>query len=176
MRGIAVAGGLSGIGTHEDLEIALRGACRTQHQPAQPLALLLIEIDYYRPYQAFCGIAAGDDCLDAVAAAILETAREPDSQAFACGPGRFALLVPDTNQRQAERLGAEIRFQVEALVIPHPRSPVARFVTVSIGIAAAHSDSNAEELIREAEFTLDRGQTLGHDRRRTRVHKWAASV
>jgi diguanylate cyclase (GGDEF)-like protein len=158
MQGIAIAGGLSGIGCREDFNVALACAWRAHQQ--QPLSLLLIEIDLYQQYQSICGIAAGDDCLDAIAAAILETARLPGAQAFAWGTGRFALLLPQAEQRQAERLAAEIRFQVEALLISHPRSPVSRYVSVSIGIAAAtpQAEIAAVSLSREAEAALSRAR------------------
>ena len=153
---IAVAGGLAGVGCREDFSLALNRHWRSHERSGQPLSLLITEIDYFCQYQWACGITASDECLDSIATAILESIRQPAAQVFAWGPGRFAVSLPETSMLEANRVADEIRFQSAALVVPHPCSPVARSITVTVGLATARPASGVSPmtLVRDAELGL----------------------
>ncbi len=168
METIAIAGGLAGIGCREDFGIALERHWKFHERSGSPLSLLLVEIDFFQQYQAACDIAASDDCLDAVAAAIVENARQPGAVAFAWGAGLFAVILPETGALEAEWVASEICFQAEALVIPHPRSPIGRTVTISVGLATARPSTGVSpmSLARDAELALLRTRERCRGQRR----------
>ncbi len=153
---IAIAGGLAGVGCREEFGLALSRQWRYHERTGQPLSLVLAEIDYFCQYQWSCGISASDDCLDSIATAILESVRQPAAQAFAWGPGRFAVLLPETSRLEADRIAEEIRFQSGALMIPHPCSPLARSITVTVGVGTTRPSTGISpaSLARDAESSL----------------------
>ncbi len=165
------AWGLAGIGNREEFEYELVRQRKQHERRRLPLSLLLVEIDFFLQFNAANGLPASDECLDCLAEVLADTTRHrPDARAFVCGPERFAVLLPQTDADQAEQLAEEIRFQCESLVIPHPRSPVARHVTVSVGAATEIPTGRApSRLVRYAESALtqvkDRGRNrVGHAR------------
>ncbi len=160
------ARGLAGIGNREEFEYELLRQRKQHERRRVPLSLLLVEIDYFRQFNAVSGLPASDECLDCLAEVLADTMRRrPEATAFVRGPEQFAVLLPETDAAQAEQLAEEIRFQSESLVIPHPRSPVSRHVTVSVGTASeipARQDS-ASRLLTDAEAALAHAKERGRN-------------
>jgi diguanylate cyclase (GGDEF)-like protein len=161
---IHVIAGLSGIGCRRDFDSKL--ADLTADGPIGRSAVIFVDIDFFGTYQFACGIAACDQCLDAVADCLIETTRRFGASSYAYGPGRFAVLLPEADEAGAERVAREIHFQVGGLVIEHPRSPVSRSVSVSVGLAVGRLDSPSAQaaLLSEAETALKSAQASGRDR------------
>lgn len=157
--------GLCGIGCHRDLDRKLAELTKWKTADSRS-AVILVEIDFFSNYQFACGIAACDQCLDAVADCLLETTRRFGAICYAYGAGRFAVLLPEADELVAERVAREIHFQVGGLVIDHPRSPVSRSVSVSVGLAVGTLDSkNAPAaILAEAEIALRAAHAAGRDR------------
>ena len=159
---ITIAGGLAGVDCREDFSQALSRQWRIHERSGQPLSLAMVEIDYFCQFQWACGISTSDECLDAIATAIIESVRQPAAQVFAWGPGRFAVLLPETSRLEADRIAEEIRFQAGALLIPHPCSPLARSVTVTAGLATARPSTGISplSLSRDAEQGLVQARAI----------------
>ncbi len=157
---------LAVIGSPGDFQDTLAEVWQSQTQKRSSLALLMVEIDFFDPYQFACGLAASEHCLEAVAEVLLETTRRAGARVFVDGAARFAVLVPGADDRAAERLAAEIHFQVGGLVITHPRSPVSRSVSVSVGLATQLPDaqSSPRELVEAAKAALAGARAGGRDR------------
>jgi diguanylate cyclase (GGDEF)-like protein len=159
------APGLAGIGNREEYECELMRQRKLHEQRGMPLSLLVIEIDLFPQFHAANGLPASDECLDRLAEAISDSARCGGATAFVGGPGRFTVLLPETDAREAERIAEEIRFQSESLVISHPRSPVSRYLTVSIGVATAQGGESRRGLLR---IQRDAESALAHARQQGR--------
>jgi diguanylate cyclase (GGDEF)-like protein len=61
------------------------------------------------------------------------------------GGEEFAILLPGFDRERAFGFAEQVRADVEALHIPHPESPVAPWVTISLG-GATHTPSESEEV------------------------------
>jgi diguanylate cyclase (GGDEF)-like protein len=158
--------GLTGVGSRSDFQSALCDAWRNGQREGSPLALLLVEIDFFDPYQFACGLAASETCLESVADVLLEITCRVHAQIFVDGPARFAVLVPGATPTAAARLADEIHFQVGGLVITHPRSPVSRSVSVSVGVSCEtpQSGRTSRQLYEAAARALTGARTAGRDR------------
>jgi len=99
----------------------------------QPVALLMFDIDFFKQYNDNYGHVAGDSCLQQVAAILKKSAQRATDIAARYGGEEFILLLGNTSatalQGIAEDIGANIR---EAHIV-HASSPVAGYVTCSIG-------------------------------------------
>jgi diguanylate cyclase (GGDEF)-like protein/PAS domain S-box-containing protein len=102
----------------------------------QPLSLIVLDVDHFKLYNDTLGHAAGDLCLQQVAAALQSRALRGTDLAARYGGEEFVLLFAETSLDTAEALAEAIRAQVEALKLPHPRSPTSPWLTVSIGVAS----------------------------------------
>lgn len=106
----------------------LRRECR-------PMAVLFIDVDYFKPYNDTYGHAAGDECLTAIGGVLQQAARRPGDLAARYGGEEFVVILPGTEVAGAREVAERILADVDKLRIPHAASQVATHVTVSIGLA-----------------------------------------
>jgi len=102
---------------------------------AQPLSLVVLDVDHFKLYNDTLGHAAGDICLQKVAQALQGHALRPTDLAARYGGEEFVLLFAETPGDAAARLAEAIRATVEGLQLPNPRSPTSPWLTVSVGVA-----------------------------------------
>lgn len=102
---------------------------------AQPLSLVVLDVDHFKLYNDTLGHAAGDVCLQKVAQALQDHAARPTDLAARYGGEEFVLLFGETPADSAVRLAEMIRAAVEALQLPNPRSTTSPWLTVSVGVA-----------------------------------------
>jgi two-component system cell cycle response regulator len=102
----------------------------------QPLSLIVLDVDHFKLYNDTLGHAAGDLCLQQVAAALQSRALRGTDLAARYGGEEFVLLFAETALDTAVSLAEAIRAQIEALKLPHPCSSTSQWLTVSIGVAS----------------------------------------
>ena len=124
-----------------------------------PLALLMVDVDHFKAYNDQYGHLAGDQALQAVAAAIKSQARAYDHVAR-YGGEEFAVILPDTQVADTRAVAERIRQAVQALQGLH------RPVTVSVGAAMAEAKTDPADLVNRADQALYQAKQAG----RNRVH------
>jgi diguanylate cyclase (GGDEF)-like protein/PAS domain S-box-containing protein len=102
---------------------------------AEPLSLIVLDVDHFKLYNDTLGHAAGDACLRKVAEALQSHALRPTDLAARYGGEEFVLLFAETAAENALHLAEVIRAHIEGLMVPNPRSPTSKWITVSIGVA-----------------------------------------
>ena len=101
-----------------------------------PLALMLIDIDHFKPYNDFYGHQAGDECLRQVAQCLMRCARRPLDVTTRYGGEEFAIILYDAQREHVEEVSRKLQIAIEVLGIRHHASPSHRKrLTVSIGAA-----------------------------------------
>ncbi|MFZ5534388.1 MAG: diguanylate cyclase domain-containing protein [Pseudomonadota bacterium] len=137
-------------------------------QPAdlEDLALILIDVDHFKPYNDRYGHPVGDECLRRVAQAINGAISRASDLVARYGGEEFVVLLPGTPSAGAGRVAERIRQAVEALAIPHGASPVSDHVTISLGVAATDQAPGAtpEALIQAADVALYQAKQAGRNR------------
>lgn len=120
------------------------------------LAMILFQIDAMDSYREVFGRHTADACLRKVGHAISGALHRCGDLAARFDTDRFAALVGGGSESEVEAFAADIANRVRGLAIHHPRSAVARFVTVSTGVAAMvpTGDEPAGELLERAERAL----------------------
>ena len=99
------------------------------------IALLLIDVDHFKPYNDRYGHQAGDQALRRVAQVVQGFARRPLDIAARYGGEEFVLALFDLNADNVSEMSDQLRKSIHALNITHEDSPTALFVTASIGVA-----------------------------------------
>ncbi|MFB2894982.1 diguanylate cyclase domain-containing protein [Aerosakkonemataceae cyanobacterium BLCC-F50] len=130
------------------------------------LSLIMCDVDYFKLYNDNYGHLAGDFCLQEVAKAIRETVNRPADLVARYGGEEFAVILPNTSAETAFDIAERIRTKVKGLQIAHCKSPIAQYVTLSLGVSSIvpHRESSPEELIATADRALYRAKEQGRDR------------
>ncbi len=109
------------------------------------LALLICDVDYFKPYNDTYGHLEGDTCLRRIAQAIDTSLQRPSDIVARYGGDEFVILLPNTNIDGALHLADEIRVQTNQLKIKHEHSRIADYVTVTIGVCSGFPDESLPE-------------------------------
>lgn len=131
-----------------------------------PLAVAMVDIDGFKPYNDHYGHPAGDECLRRVAAVLRTVAQRAGEMAARYGGEEFVLVLPGLGPEEATALAERLAQGVRALDVPHaPTSGFAR-VTVSVGVASLvpRLGDSAEGLLRAADLALYKAKQQGRDR------------
>jgi len=135
LKDISYLDGLTGVPNRRKLEEHLSREWDRAKKSGQPLSLLMVDIDFFKRYNDLLGHLEGDECLRKVAQEINRHVRSGMDLVARYGGEEFAVVLPETNGKQAQSIAERIRKDVENLRIPHPASKVSRYITVSVGVA-----------------------------------------
>lgn len=136
--------------------------CREQ----VPLSLIMCDIDCFKSYNDTYGHLGGDACLQQVAQAISFSVKRSADLVARYGGEEFAVILPNTPAASAVSVAEQIRINVKALQIPHIKSCVMPYVTISLGVATMvpDSESTSASLIAAADRALYQTKAFGRDR------------
>lgn len=163
MQDLAMVDELTGLKNRraffDDAEPAVAAARRR----SQPIAVALLDLDFFKAVNDTYGHAAGDVVLKEVARRITSTLRE-EQIVGRLGGEEFVALLPDTSPAQALVAIERVRKAIGSTPIPLPGGGPAITVTVSGGIAPLLEDDGLESVIDLADKAMYRAKGLGRDR------------
>lgn len=164
---LAQEDGLTGLMNRRAFDMALDEECRRASRLRSPLSMVLIDLDAFKAYNDRLGHQAGDTCLRTVSEAIAAASRRAGELVARYGGEELAVIIPGDLPDSVTRQAQHLRTLVQELAIPHPGSPVAPVVTVSLGVAFGPLDADVtpSDLLSAA----DRALYLAKQRGRNRV-------
>ncbi|MGD9620787.1 MAG: GGDEF domain-containing protein [Mycolicibacterium sp.] len=112
---------------------------------SKPVAILMVDIDFFHHYNEAYGHSSGDAVLIRIASIMRWSARRKTDLAVRYGGEEFLIVLPDARHDHAQRVADLIHEQVRDLNIEHSGSPVAPILTVSIGMLALAKATAAAE-------------------------------
>jgi len=136
--------GLTGLFNRRYFDDNLQKEWKQAMRNQSPLALLLIDIDYFKNYNDLYGHLAGDDCLRTVAMVLYEALLRPIDIVARYGGAVFAAILPDTDGNGAVMVARRMLAGVAALKIDHPGSMGGDHLTVSIGASCLLPDTKTD--------------------------------
>lgn len=133
---LSMIDGLTGIANRRRFDQQLMADWRRMAAECRPLALLMVDADAFKPLNDASGHLYGDECLRELARICGAFVGGEDDLVARFGGEELVLLLPDRDIEAATAIAEALRVAVEAQAMPHPASPVAPHVTVSVGVAA----------------------------------------
>ncbi len=171
LREISDTDGLTRINNRRYFDEVFKIEYKRAFRERQPLAVLLIDIDYFKMVNDKYGHQVGDECLIEVAKTILACIRRPPDIAARYGGEEFVVALPNTALDGAIRVAETInrRFDENAITA----RDIELKIRVSIGVACTvpASKDSADELLKRADELLYQAKENG----RNRV-EWIAST
>lgn len=130
------------------------------------LTIFLCDIDALGVYNDTFGRQAGDSVIRRVGRALWSGLRRASDLLSRVEEGRFVGFSVGMSEEEALRHGQTLVTRVRDLHMHHPRSPVGRVVTVSVGVASVLPDptTSPEHLLKLGQQALEHARALGRDR------------
>lgn len=129
-------------------------------------AVLMIDVDYFKPYNDHYGHGKGDECLIHIAGSLQNTLQRPNDMVFRYGGEEFVVLLQDIDREGVRKVAENLLASVHSLNITHEYSSLQPYVTISVGIAFKDHDCTIgkEALIKMADDALYDAKEHGRDR------------
>ncbi|MBB2495697.1 GGDEF domain-containing protein [Aquipseudomonas ullengensis] len=129
----------------------------------QPLCMLMLDVDHFKPYNDQHGHLAGDYALCLVAHTLRNQLRPKDSMAR-YGGEEFVILLPEIDEVEGRSIGERLRQSLEQVSSFYSPVGVLPGVTVSIGLAQMQPKDSLEALIARADSALYSAKQQGRNR------------
>ena len=131
--------------------------------PTSVLALGMLDVDFFKPFNDTLGHEAGDQALRQVGAVLAGQTRR-DVRCYRYGGEEFAIVFTAIAVPHADRILRRILEEIAALGLGHPASPLG-IVTVSAGLARRYdADTDLATLVRTADRQLYAAKASGRNR------------
>ena len=166
MRKLVFLDGLTGVFNRRYFDQQLAVETARSQRSRSPLALIMLDVDFFKRYNDHYGHQAGDDCLRDIAATLKESLRRPADLVARYGGEEFACILPDTAYDDALLIAADLEKNVRLRNIPHAASQVSDVVTISLGVAGQPGNvtSDAAVLLALADAQLYCAKNAGRAR------------
>lgn len=130
-----------------------------------PIAMLIIDVDYFKEYNDHYGHRLGDEILCKIAEVLVNQIRESVDFVGRYGGDEFIAILNNTNTGSAEKIANRMMEGVRNLNIQHKHSPTHPYITISIGVASVlpSKDVTIEDLIDRADKALYHAKGLGRN-------------
>jgi diguanylate cyclase (GGDEF)-like protein len=157
---------LTGIPNRRRFTVALEDAWRRSLRSKTPIAVLMIDIDFFKGINDLHGHAYGDECLTTVARALGQQMRQTDDLLARYGGEEFVVLLSETGDQGAMAVAERMHSAVAALDVLNHASPFERRMTVSVGIglSSPRLGINTAGLMEIADLALYEAKNLGRNR------------
>ncbi len=160
--------GLTGIPNRRCFDEIYETEWKRAERNGTPLSVIMMDIDYFKRFNDTYGHAAGDKCLQQTALALSSAAKRSMELVARYGGEEFVAVLPGTNMEGAGIVAENMRKLVVDLNIPHLKSEISDYVTVSLGIASSQppvrSKDTPQNLINAADKMLYKAKNKGRNR------------
>lgn len=156
LEALSLEDDLTGIANRRSFERALADEWNRGRRHAQPLALILLDLDHFKELNDRRGHPAGDDGLRRVGAFLADTIRRSGEVVARYGGEEFAILLPGTSAEGALRVAEALRDGIEKLGIPYGPNSKEKRMTTSCGVASIipTQDVPSDSLVAAADRAL----------------------
>lgn len=162
---LALTDGLTEVANRRAFDAALTREWKRAARRDSTLALILLDVDYFKLYNDHYGHQGGDQCLQKIAQLLSNRMRRPADLVARYGGEEFVLLLPDTGADAALHMAEAICIELANLAMPHVNSPHG-VVTISAGVACvlASQASAPSSLVAAADAALYVAKARGRNR------------
>ncbi|MBE3025084.1 diguanylate cyclase [Janthinobacterium sp. GW458P] len=161
---LSITDGLTGLANRRHFDDVLRAECARATRVGQPLAVIMLDVDYFKRYNDHYGHQPGDACLIRVAHALLASMRRAGDLTARYGGEEFSIVLPNTGADEARLIGEALRRAIADLGIAHAGADAGQ-VTISVGVAIqpVPGAADPDALMRLADAALYSAKDAGRN-------------
>ncbi|MEP1551540.1 MAG: diguanylate cyclase [Paraglaciecola sp.] len=165
---ISCTDGLTGLANKMQLNTRLKSEWYRMKRTSAPLSTLMVDVDHFKLFNDTFGHLEGDECLKKVANVIKKVAARDSDFGARFGGEEFAILLPDTDRKGAQKVAQAVLQELQKLEIPSANDEH-KYLSVSIGISSCEPHTADESkiepnwLLEEADSNLYRAKEHGRN-------------
>ncbi len=163
LEDLSLTDALTGLANRRHLDESLDSEWKRASRHEEPLTVMMVDVDFFKPFNDKFGHVAGDQCLRQIATALSSFTHRSGELAARYGGEEFVLLYPMMTAAQAGPHAQKLLDRIQGLAIPNVSGEP---VTVSIGIATCSwiAGTDVATLLRQADEALYDAKENGRNR------------
>ncbi|MDD3443736.1 MAG: diguanylate cyclase [Sulfurimonas denitrificans] len=163
---LSMCDSLTGISNRRYFDEILEQKYREIIREPKNIAILMVDIDYFKLYNDNYGHWMGDECLTKVALALKKAIKRPTDVLARYGGEEFVVLLKGVDKDGAKQVAQSLIDSISNLNLAHNFSPVSKIVTICVGVAIKEVDEDIskEDLIKKADAELYRAKNSGRNK------------
>lgn len=158
----ATTDALTGLGNRHAMEEEFPRAVERCRSCPEPVSLIMIDVDRFKPFNDRFGHVAGDRALSAVAR-VLRRQFRPCDLLVRFGGDEFAVLLPGVAVTEAAEIAERVRRAVSGDADIDGDSMIRMPLEISMGVAELEHEGTFEALLRAADEALYRAKDAGRN-------------
>jgi len=156
---------LSGLGNRRMFSDTLSREWMHCRRSEEPISLISLDIDFFKPYNDTLGHPAGDEVIRQVSQVLTDSVSRGGDLVCRIGGEEFALVLPATTAEGAIQIASTIQAGLAFRQISHPASSLGPFLTVSIGIETlVPKNEDIQVLVNASDDALYAAKNQGRNR------------
>ncbi len=166
LKNLATIDKLTGLSNRRKFDEYYSLEWRRSVREAKALTIIMIDVDYFKLFNDTYGHQAGDKCLKKIAKLLRRTSNRAGDIVARYGGEEFVVVLSEANKQVAYTVSSAIKKMVKKLKIQHSKSPINKYVTVSIGCASIVPSKSIKpaDLLKAADDALYTSKEEGRNR------------
>ena len=161
LRELSTIDPLTGCGTRHDGLEKLRAELKRAQRASQEVAILMMDLDYFKSINDRYGHQCGDSVLAAIGRTIMRTLRVSDVRCR-WGGEEFLVVLPESGLEQAMRVAVALARRIAGTVTDYDSARIQ--LTTSVGITiATQGEEDPDTVLARADAALYRAKTDGRN-------------
>ncbi|NRA14897.1 MAG: diguanylate cyclase [Oceanospirillaceae bacterium] len=156
---------LTGIMNRRGFNESLKRDWKNHTRERKEISMVFLDIDNFKAFNDNYGHQRGDECLKQFSAVINTQLKRPMDTLARYGGEEFVIILPNTTLDGAALIGSYIIDALADAKIEHQYSPVAPYLTASMGITSSRfSAKNENMFIQQADQAVYKAKKQGRNR------------
>ena len=157
--------GLTGLPNRRKFDVFYQHVWQQACEKAEPLAVILMDVDWFKDLNDQYGHQAGDDCLRRIARILEQVPGNSQEIAARYGGEEFVIALLGIDGQRALAVAQRIGKAIENEAIPHNKGAAGAVTTLSAGVAYCYPtpDKDPEDLLKKADDALYQAKANGRN-------------
>lgn len=163
---MSMVDGLTAIANRRQFDKEMEQQWQRSVRKQSPIAVLMLDIDFFKQYNDVYGHLKGDDCLKKVAEVLTREMKRPTDLVARYGGEEFVCVLPETDLEGAKCVADNIITTINQANIEHSGSKIGDNLTLSIGLVdiLPTLDSSLVDFLSSADKALYQAKLAGRNR------------
>lgn len=161
---LSMTDGLTGLANRRAFDQCLQKEWDRARRTGSSIALMLMDVDWFKRYNDHYGHQGGDQCLQTVAKLLAERARRSSDFAARFGGEEFAIIISNASRDDALASAQALCKSLWELNLPHAQSPFGRVsISIGVGFLVPSQNRGPENVVGAADAALYQAKDAGRN-------------
>ncbi len=164
---LSITDSLTGIYNRRYFDEAMLREWKRAHRNKTSIAVVITDIDHFKPINDTFGHTVGDECIHLIAKTLKLSLRRPSDLLARYGGEEFIYILPGSDLKEAEKVAENCRESIEKIQFNHKETPVPLSISAGVAACIPNDENDFSDLINAADAALYQAKSAGRNCVRT---------